>query len=63
MVVAKIIKNLVPGSIIQEIENKEEFRPKRGTLSCEKIKQEIGHHSKIDLEESLPNYKKYLNDE
>jgi nucleoside-diphosphate-sugar epimerase len=59
--VAKIIKNLVPGSIIQEIENKEEFRPKRGTLSCEKIKKEIGYHSKIDLEESLPSYKKYLN--
>ena len=61
--VAKIIKKIIPGSVIEEVENIEDFRPKRGTLSSEKIQKEIGFQSKIDLEDSLPIYKKYLNNE
>ena len=61
--VAKIIQKIIPESIIQESENKEDFRPKRGTLSNEKIKKEIGFESKTDLEEALPVLKKYMNNE
>ena len=61
--VAKIIKKIIPGSLIEEVENKEDFRPKRGTLSGEKIKKIVGFEAKIDLEDSLPIYKKYLNNE
>ena len=60
---AKIISSLIPECIIEEVENKEEFRPKRGTLSSEKIKKVTGFESKIDLENSIPLYKKYLDNE
>ena len=60
---AKIISSLIPESVIEEVKNKEEFRPKRGTLSCEKIKKLTGFESKIDLEDTIPLYKKYLNNE
>ena len=58
--VAKIIKKIIPGSIIEETNNKEDFRPKRGTLSVEKIQKEIGYSAKIDLEQALPNYQLFL---
>ena len=58
--VAKIIKKIIPGSIIEETNNKEDFRPKRGTLSVEKIQKEIGYSAKIDLEQALPNYQSFL---
>jgi UDP-glucose 4-epimerase len=58
--VAKIIQKMVPGSIIEETINKEDFRPKRGTLSVEKIQKEIGYTAKFDLEQVLPNYQLFL---
>ncbi len=58
--VADIIKHIVPGSVIEETLNKEEFRPKRGTLSTQKIQKEIGFAAKVDLEDALPDYKNYI---
>lgn len=58
--VAQMIQKIVPNSIIEETQNKEDFRPKRGTLSSTKLEKEIGYVAKVDIEEGLPLYRRFM---
>lgn len=59
--VADIIKTIVPNCVISSRENKEKFRPKRGTLNNNKIIKHVGAEFKINLEEGIFDYWNYLN--
>ena len=61
--VAQIIKKLVPNAEIVSVENKENFRPKRGTLDNTKIFEHVGAEFKIDIEHGLEQYIGYLRGE
>tara|TARA_B100000886_G_C20408294_1_gene485824 strand:+ start:275 stop:1240 length:966 start_codon:yes stop_codon:yes gene_type:complete len=60
----EIIKKLNPKTKVEFKKNKENFRPKRGTLDIEKIKK-IGFAPKYNLEKGLKEYynfqKKFIN--
>lgn len=58
--VANLIKSVLPHVNIEETHNKENFRPKRGTLSNEKIRELMGGHEFKDIEEIVPNYINFI---
>jgi nucleoside-diphosphate-sugar epimerase len=60
--VVNIISQFFPDLEVEEISNKETFRPKRGTLSNLKIKNHLDVKFSIDLEEGIRKYWEYMNE-
>ena len=58
--IVDIIKLEIPSVNVEIISNKEDFRPKRGTLSNTKVKNIIGKHKFLNVEEKVPEYINYL---
>lgn len=58
--IVDIIRLEIPSVDVEIISNKEDFRPKRGTLSNTKIKNIIGNYKFSNVEEKVPEYINYL---
>ena len=55
----KILKKYFP-KIQYEISGRDNFRPKRGTLSINKAKKLLGYKPKYSIEKGIKEYLKYL---
>ena len=55
----KILKKYFP-NLDYEVVERDDFRPKRGTLSIRKAKKLLGYRPKFTIEKGIKNYLKYL---